>query len=286
MSNLDGVTPVNQNEMPEGDAQDIQGDSTNGQEGAYTPSQSTNVSQGTTDPNTQENVQQEASQEVNNTPAQDDSSESDTKTSEFVPTGNEVLDSAAALVSKAGFDPIALHNELENGLTQETRAQLEGKLGKEQTSVLIRSVSSEIETQRNKVKETLSSVHSTVGGEQTWNSIVEWSRTEEAGLDPKAAEEYNAMLNAGGVQAQLAARALKEAYMSSPGFKEQNPTMEQADSSAPASPSLEPISRPQYTEEYNKAIRAGDAAKAAALDARAKYTMQHYPQQWRVLRLN
>ena len=270
MSLLSGVTPVNTNPMPNPPSEEP----TNLQQVPSQPLQEPVAPAPIPTPTPEPVVAPVPSQEP-------------VAAQEFTPTGNEVFDSAASIVAKAGFDPTKLSDELSNGgITPATRAALEAKLGKEQTAVLVRSVTSELDAVKGKSAAILTSVHNTVGGEGVWNQIVAWTRTPEAGLDEAAATEYNTMLNAGGVQAQLAAAALKEAYMSSPGFRQDNPTIVTPDAAVPGTSIITPISRPQYTELYSKAIREGNAVEVASLDARAKHTMTNLPEQWRVRPLN
>lgn len=203
---------------------------------------------------------------------------------EYTPTGNKALDAAAKLVSAQGFNPTELSKELsEHGdFTDQTRKSLTEKFGEEQVDILAATYTSEVSKMKSTQAEAVSLVHNAVGGQETWDKIAAWTATEEAGLSDEAANSYNQMLNAGGVQAELAARALKEAYMASPGFKQENPNMQQPDTSVPPAPAVEAISRPQYTKERKKAVREGNAALVEQLDARARHTMDNLPSQWRI----
>jgi len=203
----------------------------------------------------------------------------------YDPIGNVALDAAAKIVQEAGFNPIALSNELyQTGRLSDTTVQaLEQKLGAEQVALLTTTYHAEIKKEQDAAEARNQEVYKVVGGKETWDALAQWTTTPEAGLSPEAADEYNAMLAAGGVQAKLAARALKEAYMASPGFKENTPnTMVQGDDPAPTGHTIEPISRLQYVDEKRKAIRSGDATKVAQLEARAQYTLKHAAAQWRL----
>jgi hypothetical protein len=148
--------------------------------------------------------------------------------------------------------------------------------------LLTATYKAEVTTAKSKAEARNNAVYSVVGGKESWDAIAQWTTTPEAGLDEAAAAEYNKMLASGGVQAELAAKALKEAYMASPGFKQANPTMTEPTGVVPAAPAVEPVSRRQYTDQRKKAIREGNAAEVAALDARARHTMQSLPDQWRL----
>ena len=203
----------------------------------------------------------------------------------YEPIGNTALDAAAKVVAEAGFDPVVISNELfEQGkLSDTTLTNLENKLGKEQVALLASAYSAELTKLQAASDARNQSVYDQVGGKETWDAIALWTTTPEAQLSKEAAAEYNSMLAKGGVQAQLAATALKEAYMASPGFGAAQPTqMVQGDQPAPPANAVEPISRRQYVDEKRKAINSGNAAAVAALEARANFTMKHAAAQWRL----
>lgn len=199
-------------------------------------------------------------------------------------TGNSALDAVATVLSDNGFDPTAISQEMvQSGqLSEQTKASLEEKLGAAQVSLLMNTYNTEVTNIKSAAEQKRQAVFSVVGGEEQWNAIAEWTKTAESGLSQEAADDYNKMLAAGGVQAELAANALKEAYMATPGFKQNNPTMESADSVVPAQPNVEPISRRQYVEQRKAAVRTGNASEVTALDSRAKHTMDNLPGQWRM----
>ena len=202
---------------------------------------------------------------------------------EYTATGNKVLDAAAKVLLDKGLDPTALAQEIEQGgLSPQSKAAMDAALGADQSAILEATYVSETAKVKQSVQQKLDTVHSAVGGQEEWDAIVAWTQTPEAGLDEQAANDYNELLNAGGVKAQLAARALKEAYMSSPGFKEQNPTAVQPQGMVAPTPTVAPIARRQYVEERKKAVREGNAALVESLDARARYTMERVPSSWRL----
>jgi hypothetical protein len=202
----------------------------------------------------------------------------------YTKTGNQALDAAAKIVSNQGFDPIALSKEIteQGDLTPESRAALEAKVGVEQTAILTSTYRSEVKNAQAAADSKNQAVYDAVGGKEQWDAIAKWTTTEGAGLSTEAANDYNTMLAAGGVQASLAARAIKEAYMASPGFKQDNPVIVQADGVVPVQSVVAPISRPQYITERKKAVREGNATAVQSLDNRATHTMNNIPDQWRV----
>lgn len=198
--------------------------------------------------------------------------------------GIPALDAAAKLVAAHGFDPVVLSQEIQTQgeLSAPTRAALEAKLGADQVTLLASTYTSEIKNAETQANARNQAVYDAVGGKETWDALAEWTTKPEAGLSPEAADAYNEMLAAGGVQAELAAKALKEAYMASPGFKQNNPAIVTPDAAVPAQTQVQAISRRQYTEQRKAAIRTGNAAEVAALDQRARLTMEKLPEQWRV----
>ena len=205
----------------------------------------------------------------------------------YEPTGNEFFDSAAAVAADAGLSPadVAKYVTEHGNLSDEHRKALVSKIGEAHTNLLLQGFKSEVKKSNDSVKSVLESVHKAVGGEDTWKQIQEWTRSDSSGLTEEGEKEYNRMLQAGGIQAELAAKALKEAYMASPGFKESNPNMTPADAAATPSPSVAPISRPQYVSEYKKAQQTGNLTEIKILDERARVTMERYPDQWRPARI-
>ena len=202
---------------------------------------------------------------------------------EYTPSGNEFFDSAAVVAIESGLNPTVLAETIKTtgDISSTDRAVLISKIGEAHTNMLINGFKSEVASLESKANEAAAAVHTTVGGVEMWDAIVAWTQSDASGLTEAGEKEYNAMLNAGGVQAQLAAKALKEQYMSSPGFKEAHPTIVTPDAIVPATPTTEPISRRQYTEDMQKATRTANMVEIKSLDARARFTMENHPDQWR-----
>jgi hypothetical protein len=194
-------------------------------------------------------------------------------------TGNAFYDAAAGILHEAGFDAKLVADEFtsSDGLSTDTRAGLVAKLGEGQVTLMESGLAKELVKAENAV---LSVVHTAAGSEKMWNDIVVWTTTDDSGLTPEGEKQYNDMLAAGGVQAQLAVQALKEAYMASPGFVQEEGHIA-GDTGVPAAPAVEMISRAQYTEEKRKAVRDQNAVLVASLEARARYTMETDPGVWR-----
>ena len=193
------------------------------------------------------------------------------------------IDAAESLLQAQGFDVAQVTNQLiQNGkLDDATQEQIVSKFGQAQALIMLDTFKSARTAAEAQAKVAIQSVHDTVGGEDTWNKIAEWTATPEAGLSDDAADMYNEMLASGGVRAELAAKALKEAYMAAvPGFN--NTPLAEPTGVVPPTSAIQAISRPQYIKDRQTAVRDGDQVLVESLDARATHTMEHAPNQWRV----
>lgn len=203
-----------------------------------------------------------------------------------IPEG-DFLTSADTILTDAGLDTsdvVEKINANEGKVSVELYNEIVAKTSKGVADSLVAGFTTEVANAEKRQAAETAKVYEVVGGEAEWNKIAAWTSDPASKLDPAAAKEYNAMLAAGGVQAQLAANALKEAYMASPGFSA-DANVVPGDGTPPAQ-GLEPISRAQYTTEKKKARQSGDGVLDAALDARARHTMQNFPNQWRLAPLD
>lgn len=199
-----------------------------------------------------------------------------------IPQG-DFLTSADTILTDAGFDTSDVVEKINanNGeVSVELYNDIVGKTSKGVADSLVSGFKTEVANAETRQQAETAKVYEEVGGEEVWNKIAEWTADPASKLDPAAAKQYNAMLAAGGVQAQLAAKALKEAYMASPGFSA-DANLVPGDST-PAPSGLEPISRVEYTKLKKEARQKGDGVADAALDARARHTMENLPNQWRL----
>lgn len=200
----------------------------------------------------------------------------------------DFFSSASDLLSKAGLDTDSIVKRIEenNGVvTPELRAEMAAKLGESQTTILVSGLATELTNVQTAQTKEAEKVYEVVGGKEQWEKIAAWTATPESKLSEEAATEYNAMLSKGGVQAQLAAKALKEEYMSSPGFEQPENLMKGESTPAPTGV-VEAISRAKYTAAKRKAVYENDAAAVATLEKQARYTMDKHPDMWRGARID
>lgn len=110
----------------------------------------------------------------------------------------------------------------------------------------------------------LSAVHEAAGGEEQWNQVLDWARTN---ADPAEKEAINSMLAAGPVQARMVAIALaSEFYKSADGVQNPAPVASNVSAQAPAANT--PLSRAELAVEVGK-LR--DKYGSHGLESRADY---------------
>ncbi len=202
-----------------------------------------------------------------------------------VPDG-DFFSTASETLKEAGFNPEEVAqriNDNEGKISSELYSEMYQKLGKTQADLLVSGFKTNYADIIAKQEVEKSKVYDVVGGEDMWQKIAAWTATEEAALEPEAAKVYNEMLAAGGVKAALAANALKEAYMASPGFTAA-PNLVTGDSTPPAA-GVEPISRSEYTNKKREAFNSNDGVAVASLEARARFTMEQHPNLWRTAKI-
>jgi len=194
----------------------------------------------------------------------------------------DFFSSAKTLLKDKGFDPTEVVNKIDanNGkIPLDLYNDLTSKLGVTETNTLVAGYSQARDAANASIEQENQRIYDVVGGKDKWEAAAAWTKTPEAGLTPEAAKAYNKMFAEGGLQAELAANAIMEAYMKSPGFT-QAPTLVQGDGPAPIL-GLTAISRSKYVEEKAKAITANDAVAVKSLEERARHTMQNNPGLWR-----
>ena len=195
--------------------------------------------------------------------------------SEFESTGNEFIDTMLTDFTAAGVDTDRLFGkfaETENEADIDV-AYLEEKVGKLAATGILAGIKAENEKLEAYVAEESKKIYDAVGGEEAWNQIAEWIGSGESGLSKEGGLAYNKMLEAGGVQAELAARELSNMFKQSPGFT-QSGNLVQGDQTAQPS-QIEQISQADYISQLDVIVRKeGEYSPAAmALHARREFTL-------------
>ena len=207
----------------------------------------------------------------------------------YVPeTYTNFMEAADKLLTDKGIDTKSLAATIDAAdgkVTDEVRGILVDKLGAAQATVLISGYETEHAAATASVNAEANKVFDVVGGKEMWDKMAAWAASPEAKLTEEARQSYNTMLSLGGVQAALAAEAIKGAYMQSPGFT-QDPTLLTGDKQPNAPTGIEPISRSVYMTEKTKAINENNGVEVQSLEARARFTKEHHTAAWYGARYN
>lgn len=131
-------------------------------------------------------------------------------------TGDEVGDSVLELIQNAGLsveDAKALmFDAVKDGdLSQINEADLEAKVGKAKASLIMAGTRDFVSRSMAKAETITKEVHTAVGGEDNWNAVTTWAKTN---VPADELTEYRDMIDAGGIKARFAATDLAKRYNS------------------------------------------------------------------------
>lgn len=193
----------------------------------------------------------------------------------FEDTGSEYINSALETMEQGGVDLEKAFGKVfeTNDPNDIDMDYLNEKLGKVAAFGLIEGLKAENSKIEEYAKTESTRVHTVVDGKENWDAIMSWIGSGESGLTSDGRDSYNDMLRQGGVPAELAAKELYNMFKQSPGFKQIEQTIP---GEAPGTPGqLEPISRAEYSSEYDKIFRAegANSPKLAVLDKRRLATL-------------
>ena len=200
------------------------------------------------------------------------------------PTGSAYFDAMQDALHEKGIDHSKYSQEIANGgkITPESRAELVGKLGEAQVKLMEHGVTEELSRIKTSQAVEAQKVYDAVAlpgftdGKAGFEVLVDWSKTD---LTDEERASYNSMLSKGGVQANLAVKAIKERYMSDPNYT--TPANLVTGDLPAGAVGVELISRSTYVTELRKAENARDKATVLKLNERAKHTMATNPAVWR-----
>lgn len=200
-----------------------------------------------------------------------------------VSTGNAYFDKVQSAIHEKGLAPdkYALEFSETGAVSPESRLELVAAMGEAQVAIIESGMASELQTVRSAQSASTKAVLDSIGlpgyeGQAAFDAIAAWST---GNVTPAEQAEYNAMLSKGGMQANLAIKALKERYMADPSY---TVTAELVPgTTVPVLQGPELISRTTYTAELRKAERARDVVAINKLNARATHTMQTSRASWR-----
>lgn len=262
MTDLSNVTPANTNEMPtapQGDTpapiqEDVPQSESEAPQGEVTEQEGDSTPEGNKPP-----------VELPEPPEKEPES-----------TGNEFIDGLLSEFKEKEVDVAKLLGDYSKtgNINDIDISYLEEKVGKLAAKGLIAGVEAENAKLESKANADAKVIYDAAGGEQMWQGILDWIASGDSGLTREGGEAYNKMLSEGGVQAELAAKELSNMFKQSPGFT-QNADLQQADQVAQPV-GVEPISRLEYVEELDKAVRQyGEySPQAEALHKRREFTLR------------
>jgi hypothetical protein len=200
------------------------------------------------------------------------------------PTGSVYFDTLSAALYEKGVDSSKFTEEIitTGKLTPENRTALVGVFGEAQVAMMEHGTSTELARIRTAQDAEATKVYDSVqlpgmvDGKAAFGVLAEWSITN---INDAERSTYNEMLSKGGVQAQLAVKAIKERYMQDPNY---SAAANLVNGTAPATTNgVELISRTAYTAALRTAEKTKDSAAVLLLNTRAKHTMATNMKAWR-----
>lgn len=145
---------------------------------------------------------------------------------------------------------------------------LEQSVGKDAATLIMASVQTVYNENFAASKAIIKKAHDMFGGEDGWKSTVEWAQVK-AESDPEfksTLETYTEMINTGGIQADMALKAIKETYMDDPTTTNK-PDLVRGDGSGGTR--VEPITnKVEFVNALKEAYKDGDMHKVAQLRQR------------------
>ena len=167
-------------------------------------------------------------------------------------TGNAVLQLLQNSGATTGEAKELLYDAIvAGGYENIDKEKLEEKFGKVKSHLILAGVKTYLQEQNASAQAIVSDIHKTVGGEGNWKTIVGWATTS---VEEKDLDQYRTMIDAGGVQARLAAKELQALY----NADENNTTLGgdtkevQAKGGAPRQSSIEPMNAATYADKLSK----------------------------------
>lgn len=188
--------------------------------------------------------------------------------------GDPSADAAVNLMNASGMTNVDANRvfgkAFETGKLDDIDAEyLKTKVGVEKAALILAAVK-EYNSRVGESRQTaIKAVYEVSGGQENWNKIRAWAKSEEAKSDEFRVEldEYRKMLDMGGRAAKAAAEALRKAYESNPANPGLNNTLVHGDGGKPQGGA--PITnRAEYLKLVKAAHQKGDLAEVARIDAR------------------
>jgi hypothetical protein len=209
------------------------------------------------------------------TPTPQPESKQEAPAEQWVSTGDEVADTAIALLRDGGMSvkeaESVFGKAVQSGNLEDIDvAALEAKLGKQTTTLVLAGVRDWHNRVAAETLRTAQAVKSVVGGDKAWDTLRAWAlerETKDAAFSVEM-QEYRKMIDQGGKPAQWAAKELLELYNADPKTTGLANKLLQGD--ARPVDNTEPLSRAEYFKLVTAAEARHDKAEVGRLNARRK----------------
>lgn len=175
---------------------------------------------------------------------------------------DEVADSVFQLLHEGGATPdeakSLLYDAVQSGKVEDIdKDALVEKVGKARANLIMAGVKNFINERATKTEAAVQAVHKAAGGKGAWEQVAKWvSKAQPEGLD-----EYRAMIDAGGRQADLAVQALVRLHNADPKTKSIGKAEIIGD--GPSTKQQQGISQREYGDRLAKLHRANQATEDA-----------------------
>lgn len=168
-------------------------------------------------------------------------------------TGHEDGNAVLTLLQNSGVSQddakAILFDAVRDGdLTKIDRAKLEEKVGKVKAQLIVTGATAFIKDQKAAAEAIVTTLHTEVGGKDNWSKVADWAKKA---MPDDQLGEYRDMINAGGLKATLAAKAMKEAYEGDQ--KNSSLTIREVVPKSGGTPeAIQPLSKTEYLNALEK----------------------------------
>jgi hypothetical protein len=175
---------------------------------------------------------------------------------------DEVADSVFQLLHEGGATPdeakSLLYDAVQAGKVEDIdKDALVEKVGKARANLIMAGVKNFITERNQRTEAAVQAVHKTAGGQAAWEKVAKWVGENQ----PEGLDEYRAMIDAGGRQAELAVAALVKMHNADPKTKSIGKTEIMGD--GPSNKQQEGISQRAYGDRLAKLHRQNKATDEA-----------------------
>ena len=168
-------------------------------------------------------------------------------------TGSENGDAVLSLLQNSGVTTdeakALMFDAIQSGdVTKIDKAALEAKVGKAKAAIILTGADNFVKEQASKANAIVASLHETVGGKDNWKQVADWSKDNIA---EEELDVFRGMINAGGLQAKMAAKEMKGLYEAAAD----NSTLQKTEvlpGAKPKDTAQAPLTAVQYSDALEK----------------------------------